>query len=56
MNDVINHELQLLAQESYGAVVDLMFEDYIDDVLANEELLMYASNSYDCDCFYYGTK
>lgn len=50
----INAELQLLAQESYEAAVQVMYEDYIDELLANEELLMYATNSYDCDCVYYG--
>lgn len=54
MFDNINAELQILAQEAYDAVVDLMFEDYINEILANEELLMYATNSYDCDCVYYG--
>lgn len=52
----INTELQLIAQEACDAVVEAMFEDYIDEILANEELLMYATNSYDCDCFYYGMK
>ena len=56
MNDNINAELQLLAREASESVVDVMFEDYIDEMLSNEELLMYASNSYDCDCFYYGMK
>ena len=54
MIDNINAELQLIAQEAYDAVVDVMFEDYIDEILANEELLMYATNSYVCDCIYYG--
>ena len=54
MFDNINTELQLLAAEVYEAVVDVMFEDYIDEILANEELLMYVTNSYDCDCIYYG--
>jgi hypothetical protein len=56
MIDNINTELQLLAAEVYEAVVQVMYEDYIDEMLSNEELLMYASNSYDCDCFYYGMK
>lgn len=54
MIDNINAELQLLAEEVYDAEIQAMYEDYIDEVLANEELLMYASNSYDCDCIYYG--
>jgi hypothetical protein len=54
MIDNINTELQLLAAEVYEAVVNAMFEEYIDEILANEELLMYATNSYDCDCIYYG--
>ena len=56
MFDNINTELQLLAAEVREAVVDAMFEDYIDEILANEELLMYATNSYDNDCIYYGTR
>jgi len=54
MFDNINAELRSLADASYDAIVDVMFEEYIDEILANEELLMYASNSYDCDCIYYG--
>ena len=54
MIDNINAELQFLADEAYDAVVEAMFEDYIDEFMANEELMMYASNSYDCDCVYYG--
>jgi hypothetical protein len=54
MFDNINTELQLIAQEAYDAVTQAMYEDYIDEILANEELMMYASNSYDCDCVYYG--
>ncbi len=54
MIDNINAELQILANEAREAVVELMFEDYIDEMLANHELMMYASNSYDCDCVYYG--
>jgi len=50
----INSELQLLAQEAADAVVDAMFDDYIDEMMANEELMMYAAQSYDNDCVYYG--
>jgi len=54
MFDNINAELRLLAQDVNDAVVDVMFEEYIDEILANDELMKYASNSYDCDCVYYG--
>lgn len=56
MIDNINAELQILAQDVYDDAVQVMFDEYIDELLANEELLMYASNSYDCDCIYYGMK
>ena len=56
MNNNINCELQLIGQEVVEEQVDIAYEAYIDEILANEELLMYATNSYDCDCFYYGTK
>lgn len=54
MFDNVNTELQLLAQQVYEDVVDILYEDYIDELLANEEMIRYASYSYDNDCQYYG--
>lgn len=56
MFDKINAELQLLAQEVYDAAVQVMYEEYIDELLSDDLLLMYATNSYDCDCIFYGMK
>jgi hypothetical protein len=55
MND-INYELQLVGQQAVDEQIDIVYEAYIDEILSNDQLMMYASNSYDCDCYFYGVK
>lgn len=54
MLDNINSELQQLAQEYIEQVVDIIYDDYVDALCANEEMLRYAAYSYDNDAQYYG--
>lgn len=50
-----NTEAQLASKEYYDMVVDIEYEQYMDDVFANEEMLRYSSQSRDIEDMFYGT-
>jgi hypothetical protein len=51
-----NTMLQILAQEVVESTVDIMYNEYVDEMCAGGEMLMYSSQSYDNDCYAYGGK
>jgi hypothetical protein len=55
--DVINTELQLIAQEQLETQVNLQYEDYLEHMNCYLEMLNcqnYQEESYDADACYYG--
>ena len=50
-----NSEAQIASKEYYDMVVDIEYEQYMDDVFANEEMLRYSSQSRDIEDMFYGT-
>ena len=54
MIDSANTVLQILAQEAVESTVDIMYDEYVDEMCAGNEMLMYSCQSYDNDCIYYG--
>lgn len=54
MIDAINTELQIIAEEEKQSLIEIQYEEFIDVMMAQYDLLMYACNSYDCDAEYYG--
>lgn len=56
MNASANTILQILAQEVVESTVDIMYDEYVDEMCAGGEVLMYSAQSYDNDCYAYGGK
>jgi hypothetical protein len=52
--DELNAELQDLAEQERLSLVEEEYESYMDLLMAEHEMLMYAANSYDLDAIYYG--
>lgn len=53
MNE-INKYLKDIAQETLDQIVDLEYDQYIDEMCANHEMMLYAAHSYDNDAQCYG--
>jgi hypothetical protein len=50
----VNLLLRDLAQLSIDEQTDIMYDEYVDALCANEEMMRYAAYSYDNDAIYYG--
>ena len=52
--DELNAELQDLAERERLSLAEAEYESYMDRLMAEHEMMMYAANSYDLDAIYYG--
>ena len=50
----VNTLLRDLAQLAIDEQTEIVYNDYVDVLWANEEMMRYAANSYDMDATYYG--
>ena len=54
IDDLINAELQIVASMQQEEQIDLTYQDFLDTINAYHDMMMYESQSYDLDVFYYG--
>ena len=52
--DLINAELQTVAFMQQEEQIDLTYQEFLDTMNAYHDMMMYESQSYDLDVFYYG--
>lgn len=52
--DVINAELQVVALAQQEEELDLTYQEFLDTMSAEHEMMMYACHSYDEDAIFYG--
>ncbi len=52
--DLINAELQTVAFMQQEEQIDLTYQEFLDTINAYYDMMMYESQSYDLDVFYYG--
>ncbi len=52
--DLINAELQDVALTQQQEEIDLTYQDFLDTMNAEHDMMMYASHSYDEDAIFYG--
>ena len=52
--DLINAELQTVAFMQQEEQIDLTYHEFLDTINAYHDMLMYESQSYELDVFYYG--
>ena len=52
--DLINAELQTVAFMQQEEQIDLTYQEFLDTINAYRDMMMYESQSYDLDVFYYG--
>ena len=52
--NLINAELQIVAFMQQEEQIDLTYQEFLDTINAYYDMMMYESNSYDLDVFYYG--
>jgi uncharacterized membrane protein YcgQ (UPF0703/DUF1980 family) len=52
--DLINAELQTVAFMQQEEQIDLTYQEFLDTINAYHDMIMYESQSYDLDVFYYG--
>jgi uncharacterized membrane protein YcgQ (UPF0703/DUF1980 family) len=52
--DLINAELQTVAFIQQEEQIDLTYQEFLDTINAYHDMMMYESQSYDLDVFYYG--
>ena len=52
--DLINAELQTGAFMQQEEQIDLTYQEFLDTINAYHDMMMYESQSYDLDVFYYG--
>jgi hypothetical protein len=52
--DLINAELQTVALTQQEEEIDLTYQAFRDTMNAYHDMMMYESQSYDLDAFYYG--
>ena len=50
----VNTLLRDLAQLAIDEQAEIVYNEYVDALCANEEMMRYASYSYDMDATYYG--
>ena len=56
MISAANSVLQILRNEAVEQKVDMVYDDYIDEIMAGYEELNYSVWSYDVDAICYGEK
>lgn len=49
-----NQELRMIAEERIEEIVDAMYDEYIDELCAHNEIMELAARSYDMDARSYG--
>jgi len=52
--DELNGLLQLIAEENFESMVDAQYDEMVDELSAEFEMMNYAAASYDNDAQYYG--
>ena len=52
--DLINDELQTVAFMQQEEQIDLTYQEFLDTMNAYHDMMMFESQSYDLDVFYYG--
>ncbi len=52
--DLVNAELQTVAFMQQEEQIDLTYQEFLDTMNAYHDMMMYESQSYDLDVFYYG--
>ena len=52
--DLINAELQAVAFMQQEEQIDLTYQEFLDTINAYHDMMMFESQSYDLDVFYYG--
>jgi len=52
--DLINDELQTVAFMQQEEQINLTYLEFLDTMNAYHDMMMYESQSYDLDVFYYG--
>jgi hypothetical protein len=52
--DLINAELQTVAFTQQQEEINLQYEDFLDTMNAEHDMMMYACHSYDEDAIFYG--
>lgn len=50
----INEILNILSDDIFASEIDFQYSEMIDELMAEYNSQMYASNSYDMDAAYYG--
>ena len=51
---LINAELQTVAFLQQEEQIDLTYQEFLDTINAYHDMMMFESQSYDLDVFYYG--
>ena len=51
--DLINAELQTVAFMQQEEQIDLTYQEFLDTINAYHDMMMFESQSYDLDVFYY---
>jgi hypothetical protein len=54
--DELNGLLQLIAEDNFESMVDAQYDEMVDELSAEFEMMNYAAASYDNDAQYYGEK
>lgn len=52
--DLINAELRTVAFMQQQEEIDLTYQDFLDTMNAENDMMMYACHSYDEDAIFYG--
>ena len=52
--DLINAELQTVTFMQQEEQIDLTYQEFLDTINAYHDMMMFESQSYDLDVFYYG--
>ena len=56
MEEQINFELAEIAEREREEAIDLQYEEMVDALCAEHDMMMYAAHSYDNDAIYYGAQ
>lgn len=52
--DIVNAELQAVAFAQQEEEIELLYQDFLDTMSAEYDMMMYACQSYDEDAIFYG--
>lgn len=50
----LNQELRMIAEERIEEVIDAIYDEYLDELCAHNEMMELAAHSYDMDARHYG--